>query len=268
MKKVSFVIPVYNQPEYFRTCLDAVWFQDYPDIEIVLVDDGSGPDVAKAIDAYVQGIDADMASYAANYNEESDEIERTFHKVYPSEGRELKILTHETNKGLGAALNTGFKACTGHYCTYIACDDYPYPAMVRRLVDALESNHADFAFADMNIVNDQARILRRFALPDYDFTDTFCRWYFCGICKLYKRALHDSFGMYREELLAHDHELYLRFAMNGAKFIHIAEPLAAVRFHDEDRLVDNHHPESWLKLLNESKALVLEARKHASKNPA
>jgi len=266
MKKVSFVVPVYNQPDYFQTCLDAVWFQDYPDIEIILVNDGSGVEVAEAIENYVKTLDTGMTSYAAKYNAKTDKIERTFHKVYSSEGRQLKTLTHETNKGLGAALNTGFNACTGDYCTYMACDDYPYPAMVKRLVEAIESNNADFAFADMNIINDQARILRRFALPDYDFKNTFCNWYFCGICKLYKRELHDKFGMYKKKLLAHDHELYLRFAMNGAKLIHVAEPLAAVRFHDEERLVDNHHPKNWRKLLKESKELVLQARRYAAEN--
>jgi len=263
MTKVSFIVPVYNQPDFFPTCLDAIWFQDYPDIEIVLINDGSGLETRQAIDAYLHGLTSDTVSYASNYHEETGEISRTFHRRYPSQGREIKVLEHAANRGLGAALNTGFMACTGTYCTYIACDDYPYPSMLRRLTEAMARQGADFAYADMNIVDSQARILRRFALPPYDFEASFCRWYLCGVCKLYKRSLHEELGWYREDLFSHDHELYLRFAMHGAKFVHVAEPLAAVRFHDTDRLVDNHRPESWSRLMDESRELVVKARQHA-----
>jgi hypothetical protein len=112
--------------------------------------------------------------------------------------------------------------------------------MVSDLSRALAETGADFAYADMHVVDDAGRILRRFALPDYTFEAAFCRWYLCGICKLYKRELHDRFGGYDPDWVSQDHELYLRFAMGGARFTHVAKVLAHVRIHESDRKRDNH----------------------------
>lgn len=263
MKKVSVVVPTYNQAKYFPICLDAIWFQGYADIEIVLVNDGSSDTTKTEIERYLDDIQTEQTSYASFYNEKSDEVERVYHPRYPTgNNREIKVIHHERNRGLGAALNTGFKACTGFYCTYIASDDFFYPTMVEDCVKILESDDADFVFADINIVDDDGRIMRQFNYPDYSFKESFLNWYFCGICKLYKRSLHEEFGYYREDLLAHDHEMYLKFAMNRKKLVHINKVLAVSRYHGVERQVDNHNPKQWNRLFEESKELVRIARKY------
>lgn len=35
---ISVVVPTYNQAEYLGACLDSIWFQDYPNIEIIVDD--------------------------------------------------------------------------------------------------------------------------------------------------------------------------------------------------------------------------------------
>ena len=39
-KKVTVIIPNYNAQNYIEECLDSVLTQDYPDIEIIVIDDG------------------------------------------------------------------------------------------------------------------------------------------------------------------------------------------------------------------------------------
>ena len=51
MKKVvSVIIPVYNVEEFIFRTVESVMNQDYKNIEIILVDDGSPDDSAKIID--------------------------------------------------------------------------------------------------------------------------------------------------------------------------------------------------------------------------
>ncbi|MGE4297678.1 MAG: glycosyltransferase [Desulfovibrionaceae bacterium] len=263
MKKVSIVVPTYNQAAYLPTCLDSIWFQEYPDVEIVVVNDGSPDDTAKVLDAYARGIAEDTASYAADFDEQSGEVRRVWHARYPAAGRSLVCLAHDPNQGLSAALNTGFKAATGEYCTFIASDDMLLPGMVEGLVAALEAHDADFAYADMHVVDDTGRILRRFSLPDYTFEAAFCHWYLCGVCKLYRRELHERHGYFHLDYTAQDHEMYLRFAMGGARFVHVPKVLAHVRIHDRERNKDNHSEQNVSRLFRESQELVRRARAHA-----
>jgi glycosyltransferase involved in cell wall biosynthesis len=262
--QVSVVVPTFNQGRYLAACLDALWFQTCAELEIVVVNDGSTDGTQDALAAYLDGLGSDTASYASRYDERANVLARVTHERYPKAGRRIKVVTHEKNLGLAAALNSGFRAASGVYCTYVPSDDIAYPPMIEELANELTRQNADFAYADMLIVTDEGRILRRFSLPEYSFARCFADWYLCGDAKLYRRALHDAFGYYDTALLAHDHDLFLRFAMGGAAFTHVAEPLLAKRDHAGARAVDIHAPANWSRLIEESKALVLAARKHLS----
>lgn len=265
---ISVIVPTYNQAKYLPITLDSIWFQSYPNIEIIVVDDGSRDTTKDTLCEYVDALLSEKASFASNYNEHFREVERTIHDRYPKEGRQFVFIEHPINRGLSAALNTGFKAVTGSLCTFIASDDMMLPSMLFELREALAETGADFAYGDMNIVNDEGRILRRFSLPEYTFVNAFCHWYLCGVCKLYRTALHEKVGYYREDIRPQDHEMFLRFAMNGAKFVHLPKVLANVRIHDEAREVHNHTTENWDQLYKESAELVEKARGFLKKNAA
>ncbi len=258
--KLSVIVPVYNQGEYLAGCLDSIWFQDYDgEIEIIVVNDGSTDDTARVLKDYATRLPTDVVSYASRYDAETDVLERVRHPRFPEEGRSLAVIEHARNKGLAPALNTGFRAATGRACTYVPADDWCFPDMLAELAAPLARGEADFSFSDMLIVNDAFRVVRRFSLPDYSFERSFADWYLCGVSKLYRRGLHERFGWYDEDLLAHDHELFQRFAMGGAAFVHVPKALMAVRDHAE-RERDIHAPDNWSRLLEESKRLTLAAR--------
>ena len=260
MSNVTIVVPVFNQSDYLPICLDSLLFQDYPFLEIIIVNDGSTDATLQVIENYLQNVRIQNVSYASDFKSDRCEVERRIEPRYPQSGRKIRVIHHNVNRGLGCALNTGFKAASGKYCTFIASDDTLLPGMIRKLAAFLDQG-ADFAYADMHIVDDQGRILRRFSLPDYSFEKTFCHWYFCGVCKLYRRELHDMAGYYDENIKPQDHEMFLRFAMNGAKFVHVPKVLANVRIHDKDRHVYNHSSTNWDQLYRESAELVLKARR-------
>lgn len=95
---VSIIIPVYNVEDYIFNCIKSIFAIDYPNIEIIVVDDKT-PD--NSIDI--------VRSYA---------LENARSNIT------LKILNHEVNKGLTAAREYGFKASTGKYLMFVDSDDY------------------------------------------------------------------------------------------------------------------------------------------------
>ncbi len=265
---VSVVVATYNQAQYLPACLDALVFQDYPALEILVVNDGCTDDTAAVIADWLRGFEHDEASYASFYDAHRDAIERRTHPRYPRKGRTIRVIDHGMNRGLAPALNTGMRAATGEYVTYVPSDDVCFPGMIADLAAPLLANEADFTYADMYIVDDAGRILRRFSLPDYSFERCFGDWYLCGVVKLYRRELHEACGFYDETLLAHDHELFQRFAMYGARFHHVPKALMAVRDHGRGRQVDIHAPSNWTRLLQESKELTRQARDYLRRREA
>lgn len=89
--KVSVIIPAYNRAKTLRRAINSVLNQDYQNIEVIVVDDGSQDETKDVLEA----IDDDR----------------------------LRIITHETNSGLGAARNTGLFAATGDLIAFQDSDD-------------------------------------------------------------------------------------------------------------------------------------------------
>jgi len=258
-KRISVIVPTYNQADYLWACLDSIWFQDYPDIEIIVVADPSPDDTAEVLATYRRAVENDTVSHAARL-EDDGSVSRAEYPRYRTEGRKLVIRENPVRLGHTPSYNKGFELATGEYCTYVASDDLCHPQMLSTMARFLDSGEADFVYSDMFVVDDALRVLREFRLPDYSFKASFCDWYLCGVSKLYRKSLHERFGSYDNDYTANDHECYLRFALGGARFKHVGKVLYSVRSHDQ-RGRDVHGEASWNKLLAESSKLVEKARK-------
>jgi O-antigen biosynthesis protein len=101
--RVSVVVCSHNGARTIRNTCDALTRVDYPDVEVIVVDDGSG--------------DA-TATIAAEYG--------------------FTVISTE-NQGLGAARNTGAAAATGEYVAYLDDDAFPDPHWLKYLVHTFES---------------------------------------------------------------------------------------------------------------------------------
>ncbi|WP_295916122.1 glycosyltransferase [Anaerovibrio lipolyticus] len=108
-KLLSIIVPVYNVEKYLDRCLASLLEQEYKDIEIILVDDGSEDSSGKLCD-----------SYAEKYE---------FIKVI-----------HQANGGLGAARNTGVKAAEGDYIAFVDSDDWVKLDMFSKLMQEAQSH--------------------------------------------------------------------------------------------------------------------------------
>jgi len=257
--KTTIVIPTFNQAHYLPACVDHCLFQTYSNLEIIVVDGGSTDGTRK----YLEGLKKEIRSRTISPVVEMDEERHVIRKeipVYPK-GRDLKIISFDKDIGPTRTYNEGLSRATGEYCTYIAGDDLPHPHMIEELVSTLESSIADFVYSDMNVVDDQGRIIRQMRLPDYDFEACFARWYHLGVSKLYRTDLHHKVGLMDEAYQgANDYDHYLRFAMAGATFRHLPRVLYSIRYHGDGRKTGQHTNECYSRLIDESKDCAQRAR--------
>lgn len=55
--KISVIIPIYNSEKYLKECIESVLDQNYLDLEIILIDDGSTDNSKLICEEYVQTYD-------------------------------------------------------------------------------------------------------------------------------------------------------------------------------------------------------------------
>ena len=91
--KVSIVIPIYNVEKFLTECISSVVDQNYNDLEIILVNDGSTDNSGTICD---------------HYAEKDSRI----------------IVLHQKNKGVSFARNSGIDMATGQYICFVDADDW------------------------------------------------------------------------------------------------------------------------------------------------
>lgn len=106
MAKLSVIVPVYNVEDYVGECLESICGQDYEDIEVVCVNDGSTDGSRDVL---------------AQWQERDGRI----------------VVVDQPNKGLSAARNTGIDAAGGDYLCFVDSDDKLEPGACARIVEGL-----------------------------------------------------------------------------------------------------------------------------------
>jgi len=208
---ISVIIPTYNRPEFTARAVRSALAQTHRDLEIIVVDDGSKDTVS-----------------AAAWGEDP----------------RVRMLRHETNRGVGAARNTGVRAARGEVVAFLDSDDYWLPEklasqmeLFTRQPDAANVVVYSTYYYELNqkwVMEPFDSIRKNERVSDYIFvrlgeilTST---W-------LGSRALFEA-EPFCEELFRHqDGDLLLRLDVRGVRFIHSATP-GAVRCADlrPDRL--------------------------------
>lgn len=106
---ISVIIPVYNVAKVLERCVESIRNQTYPNLEIILVDDGS----------------TDMSG--------------KFCDVFAKKDSRIKVI-HQPNQGLSAARNAGLGLAVGKYITFVDSDDTAHPDLVTTLYQLLQDH--------------------------------------------------------------------------------------------------------------------------------
>lgn len=115
--KVSVIIPCYNGERFICASIESVYLQDYQNIELIVVDDGSLDGSRKQILAW-----------------ESKFIDK---------GMGFKYI-YQSNQGVSSAINNGLKYVTGDYLTLLDADDCFLPNSILKRAQYLDE-HLDYA---------------------------------------------------------------------------------------------------------------------------
>lgn len=129
--KVSVIVPVYNVEKYLRKCLGSLVSQTLQDIEIIVVDDGSG--------------------------DHSQEIIDEFSEKYPEK---IRSFTKE-NGGLSDARNYGLDRATGEFIGFVDSDDYVTATMFGEMYDLAKKYNAEMVVCNLQKVDEQGNVTQK-----------------------------------------------------------------------------------------------------------
>lgn len=137
---LSFCTPVHNDGPYVGAMIQSILDQDYPNIEHILVNDGS-KDSTKEV----------LNEYAAKYN------------------NRIKVIHLETNQGACVARNEAAQHASGKYLSFLPADARLFPGMARYWVEQLEENPGyDFVYGGYTFTDEQRKRVLDF-MPSHDF---------------------------------------------------------------------------------------------------
>lgn len=213
---ISVVIPSYNHARLIPSAIASVFAQDWPALELIVVDDGSRDDSREVI----RGLLADAPLHRA------------------------QLLTQD-NAGAHVALNRGLAAAQGEYLAILNSDDAYLPGRLARLRDALEPGGNWLAFSRVEFINAAGE-----RLPD---EDAWWRWQEKGLADasscpstgfalllnnfsvsssnfFFRRELWERLGGFSAHRFCHDWDFLMRSVLFSEP-VWVPEPLLQYRLH-------------------------------------
>jgi glycosyltransferase involved in cell wall biosynthesis len=192
-KKVSIIIPCFNTERWISEAIDSCLQQTYPNIEIIVVDDGSTDKSLEIIKSYGKQV------------------------IWQS-------LPHQ---GGNHARNIGFGLSQGEYIQFLDADDYILPEKIERQVAFLEKTGADVVYGDWRYqrhLPDGSSYFDRIEIPGLQ-TDILAallrNWWVAVAALFYRRsAVENSAGWDENLAVAQDRDFFLSVAINGAKVVY------------------------------------------------
>jgi glycosyltransferase involved in cell wall biosynthesis len=221
---VSVIVRTYNRGYILADAVRSILAQTMGDLEVVVVDDGSTDDTP----AVLAQLDDDR----------------------------VRVVRHETNRGVSAAGNTGIRAARGDLIAHLDSDDLWRPTILESLVDFLGRHpEADAVFCGLEIERGGRaaspppatafdELLARLGDPD-EILFTARDMYLCLLetepitpCTVLIRreVLQQADGYDESWRSGEDWELYLRMAREGCRFGFVNQTLATIRVQADSTL--------------------------------
>ena len=206
MFKISVIIPTFNRKQFLSNAINSVLDQTYPNIELIIIDDGSSD---KTIDQL---------------------------KKYKSQIKVHK----QPNKGISAARNKGLKISKNDWVAFLDSDDRWEPEKLEKQVNYLKQNPKHkFCHTDEIWIKNTVRVNPRNKHKKYGgYIFDKCLDICCisPSSVLIHKSIFKKIGLFDENLpVCEDYDLWLRIAMRY-RFHFIEQPLVIKYGGHEDQL--------------------------------
>jgi glycosyltransferase involved in cell wall biosynthesis len=189
-KRVSIIIPAYNAERYIAEAIDSVLDQTWPDVECIVVDDGSTDRTADIIRRYRNGV-----------------------KYF-----------YQENAERSAARNRGFAESSGDFISFLDADDYIAPGKIEEQMTFMDAQpDYDVVYSRVLYFRDDGRRnfreIRR-PLPTGDILNKLLFRNFISLgSPLLRRAVIERCGGFDTRLSYNeDWEFWMRLAVVGIRF--------------------------------------------------
>jgi glycosyltransferase involved in cell wall biosynthesis len=206
--KVTVICLCYNQALYVEDAVSSVYSQEYDNIELILVDDGSTDNSAQVI--------------------------FSIQEKFP----DFLFIDHKENKGMCSSFNEALAIASGEYIIDLAADDILLPARISEQVKAFESLNQNYGivFSDAYLINEKKEITGTFykrnnleqlvsAVPEgYVFKELVHSYKICSPTIMVRRSVLIELGGYDESLSYEDYDFFVRSSRNY-KFHFVNKPL-------------------------------------------
>lgn len=192
----SIVIPSYNKARFIAKTLDSLAAQTHPDIEIVIVDDGSSDNSVSIIEDWLK-----------------------------NSPHHWSFLVHEKNQGVCRTLNDGLALARGEFVSALAADDQYLPHKTSKHVEMLQKDpEASFVYGDARLVDEAGATLAESLIASVygGYTDSGLVFdsllntnFIPAVTVTMRRSALDQVGAYDESLPYEDYDMWLRLSRVG-----------------------------------------------------
>ena len=203
--KVSIVIPVYNGANYLNQAVDSALSQTYPNIEVIVVNDGSRDE-------------GKTEAIALSYGERI----RYFSKP---------------NSGISATMNFGIRQMTGDYFAWLSHDDRFYPENIETQMKVhLKRKETVFTYSDYDQIDKDSKITRVIKIGDIRsemLVDQLLYYPVMNFCSLViPKPCFNRIGTFNESFpMTQDYEFLFRLIREYPS-VHVKKCLVQSRIHE------------------------------------
>lgn len=203
--RVSVITPAYNRASLLEETIQSVLSQDYPNLEYIVLDDGSTDATLEVIKKYDGQIRWDS----------------------------------HPNMGETRTVNKGFSMATGEIIGVINSDDPLLPGAIRALVAKLVAQpEVLVVYPDWNIIDENGKFLQKVTTREFEYVDMLRDW-FCvpGPAAFFRHSLATRLGGRDPEIrLVADFDFWLRAGLIGP-FARVPRTLATFRQHPDSSTI-------------------------------